>query len=408
MQVFSLVKKAGRGALIIKKDLKDAFRLVPVAHSQRWLLGFEWEGQHYTENCLSFGLRTAPFLFNLFAEGLHWILQSWLGWDLLAHYLDDFIYILPPQWDPTAAIETANKGYIGVATALGLLRNDSKDASGTTVETLGIEIDTTQMTARLSKKKLQKALRLTTSALQANVLTELDAQKLSGFLSFCSSVVILGRTFLRRLWDYTYTFHNPRSLRPLTDGAKTDLLWWKELLPRFNGIHLFDDTSRRSFHLFTDASSHGMGAFWYEGNAAQGDWRQFSHGIPQQHAFARDLTDEETSLHINTTEILIIQLALQRWASCWQSGLLIIHTDNTTAQSAFGRGTTRSAAMDTLRTSLVLATAEDIKLHPQRVSTADNSLADALSRLDWDTVADLTSNWQIPFRTSRHQSSYVG
>jgi len=37
----------------------------------------------------------APFLFNLFAEGLHWILQSWLQWDLLDHYLDDFILIIP-------------------------------------------------------------------------------------------------------------------------------------------------------------------------------------------------------------------------------------------------------------------------------------------------------------------------
>ena len=55
----------------MKRDLKDAFRMVPVAVQQRWLLGFCWQNQHYTEKRLLFGLRSAPFLVNLFAEGFH-------------------------------------------------------------------------------------------------------------------------------------------------------------------------------------------------------------------------------------------------------------------------------------------------------------------------------------------------
>ena len=38
--VFHLVRKAGKGAIIVKKDLKDAFRMIPVAPHDRWLLGF--------------------------------------------------------------------------------------------------------------------------------------------------------------------------------------------------------------------------------------------------------------------------------------------------------------------------------------------------------------------------------
>jgi hypothetical protein len=37
-----------------------------------------WNGVYYKENCLPFGLATAPILFNLFAEALHWILESFL------------------------------------------------------------------------------------------------------------------------------------------------------------------------------------------------------------------------------------------------------------------------------------------------------------------------------------------
>lgn len=72
--ILTTIRLTGRGAIIIKRDMESAFRNVPVAISDKWLLGLEW-GHYYTENCLPFGLRTAPFLFNLFAEGFHWITQ---------------------------------------------------------------------------------------------------------------------------------------------------------------------------------------------------------------------------------------------------------------------------------------------------------------------------------------------
>jgi hypothetical protein len=42
--IFDLLRTADCGALLIKKDLKDAFRMIPVAPHQRWLLGFQWQG----------------------------------------------------------------------------------------------------------------------------------------------------------------------------------------------------------------------------------------------------------------------------------------------------------------------------------------------------------------------------
>ena len=75
--IFAMVRRAGPRPQILKWDLKDAFRTIPVAASNRWLLGFYWQGTYYHEDCLSFYLATALFLFNLFAQGLHWILQSY-------------------------------------------------------------------------------------------------------------------------------------------------------------------------------------------------------------------------------------------------------------------------------------------------------------------------------------------
>lgn len=69
---------AGRHSILIKRDVRDAFRNIPVAPHMQWLLGFLWKGRHYQETCLPFGLCTAPFIFNLFAEAFHWILESYL------------------------------------------------------------------------------------------------------------------------------------------------------------------------------------------------------------------------------------------------------------------------------------------------------------------------------------------
>ena len=56
---------------MVKRDLADAFRYIPIHPSDWWLMGFEWRGTLYHELFLPFGLRTAPRIFNYFAEGLH-------------------------------------------------------------------------------------------------------------------------------------------------------------------------------------------------------------------------------------------------------------------------------------------------------------------------------------------------
>jgi hypothetical protein len=94
-EVLDAVDRSGRHSIIIKRDVKSAFRTIPIAPHQQWLMGFTWAGRLYTETCLSFRLRTAPFPFNLFVEAFHWILQTFLHW-IVFHYLDDFMTILSP------------------------------------------------------------------------------------------------------------------------------------------------------------------------------------------------------------------------------------------------------------------------------------------------------------------------
>lgn len=50
----------------MKEDLAETFRNIVVAKSNLWLPGFYWDGVYYLERYLAFGLRAAPFIFDLF------------------------------------------------------------------------------------------------------------------------------------------------------------------------------------------------------------------------------------------------------------------------------------------------------------------------------------------------------
>ena len=58
----------GRGTLMAKIDIKNAYRNIPVHPSDRHLLGMEWQNQLYVDGALPFGLRSAPKIFNTIAD----------------------------------------------------------------------------------------------------------------------------------------------------------------------------------------------------------------------------------------------------------------------------------------------------------------------------------------------------
>ena len=85
----------GKNARIAKVDIKTAFRLIPV-HKDDWhLLGIRWKDCYYFDKCLPFGLRSAPFLFNMLADAIQCTLRHHFHIHHSFHYLDDFSWQVP-------------------------------------------------------------------------------------------------------------------------------------------------------------------------------------------------------------------------------------------------------------------------------------------------------------------------
>ena len=66
----------GRGAMMAKMDIKQAYRNVLVHPQDRLLLGMSWEGQVLVDTALPFGLRSAPLIFTAVADALQWIMEE--------------------------------------------------------------------------------------------------------------------------------------------------------------------------------------------------------------------------------------------------------------------------------------------------------------------------------------------
>ena len=49
----------GKGCLVVKADIKDAFRIIPISPLDYRLLGFKFKGQFYFDMCLPMGCSTS-------------------------------------------------------------------------------------------------------------------------------------------------------------------------------------------------------------------------------------------------------------------------------------------------------------------------------------------------------------
>ena len=65
-----LVVSTGRGCFLVKADIKEAYRMVPVHPQDQHLLGVQWESAVYIDKVLPFGLRSAPKIFSAVADAV--------------------------------------------------------------------------------------------------------------------------------------------------------------------------------------------------------------------------------------------------------------------------------------------------------------------------------------------------
>ena len=208
---------------------------------------------------LPFGLRTAPRIFNYFAEALHWVLETLKEWNV-THYLDNFLVVFPANTD----ITLYSQQFDDILEMFGISKATEKDSQGCTVIHLGFEFDSINMEVRLPANKKTRALKSVQSLLSTKHVTFSDLEHSLGFLSHCCQVVPLGRPFLRSLFALLHHNQNRRHFRRihLSHEAKRDLRWWQYFLNSWSSISLIQ-ISCQNHDVATDASgTKGIGGVY--------------------------------------------------------------------------------------------------------------------------------------------------
>ena len=372
-----------------KLDLENAFKHIMVDCRDWHLLGFSWpdsEGcnQFYFSKVLNFGLRSAPFLFDLFADVLlEFMHAEGVPRNRVVRYVDDFIVLAPSAHECQEYLDLM----LNTCLSAGFSVQPSKvTAPSVTTEFLGIVIDSAQRILRISADRLRELTAEVASWLGMKKATKRRLLSLIGKLAFAAKVVRSGRAFLGRLLGAAKHAKALHHHVHLTEEARADLKWWHQCIESHNGVHFYDVkwSADDVTHVYTDASNTAFGAL------CGSEWIQIAY----VGKYAAMLNKS-----INWREFHAAVVALATWARSLQGRTVIFHIDNMVVCNILNKlYTPVKELMHFTREWCLLIEHFNITVAVVYIDTHANVDADDLSRLN--TGQFLDRNPQV----SRHMT----
>ncbi|KAK3089099.1 hypothetical protein FSP39_000774 [Pinctada imbricata] len=360
-----LLKQIGKGALMAKTDIAEAFKNVPIHPSDFELLGFSFQNKFYFDKTLPFGLSFSCNLFERFSKALHWVMENYFQTAGCVHVLDDFLFMGPPS---TNKCSKALFGFISLCNDIGVpIKHEKTVEPVTRITFLGIEIDSVKFELRLPQDKITKITDSLKRVQNKRKVTLQELQSLIGLLNFACSVVIPGRTFLRRLIDLTRGIQKPHHFRRLNSEARADIQAWLIFIKHFNGKALIlEDKWYTSSHLnlHTDASNIGFG------------------GTFQTQWFYGSWNYEWTDLHITVKELFPIVLALELYSHIIENNCIEFFSDNMAVVHIINKQTSKDPViMKLVRRLVITALKHNILFKATHIPGTTNIASDKLARL---------------------------
>ena len=379
-QAVKMIQKLGKGALLGKADIKNAFCLMIISPDDFPLLGFMFDGQYFFDRCLPFGLSYSCALWEKFAHFLHYAVRESCTVGELEHYLDDFLFggeagTTDCQEIMTSFFKTCGKMGVPVA-------DEKTEGPQTIIIFLGFELDSILMEVRIPKDKIMKLQSLIEEILHKSSITLEVMQSLLGSLNFMCRAIVPGRPFCRRLINATRGITKPYHHIRISKAMRLDLQTWLTFFKLFNGVSVFHDRfwlSNADLCLFTDSSASygkGFGAYF------QGKW---TYGLWPAEWFHRGITDDITVL-----ELFPIFVALEIWGQHLSNKKILFKCDNQAVVHILNSQTSKAEYVMVLVRIITLKCLQlNVVLKAEHLSTSRNAVTDSLSRLQMNRFRQL-------------------
>ena len=362
-QVCEMVLQIGVGSVIYKRDLRRAYRQVPVDPGDYCYLGYHWEDEFFFDTVLCMGQRNAAMACSRTTRAVMHMHanEGHPG----TSYLDDLIGVSPPE-DGMAAYE----GLGELLAQLGLLENFPKACPPSTVQlVLGVLIDTVNGTIAVPDDKLDDIKSLLLVWKKKRKTNKVDLQSLVGKLQFVSKCVQQSRIFLNRLLDTLRSFSSEKSKIVLSESFKKDIRWWTLFMTEFNGVSYIPPLvwHEPDVTFSTDSCLTGCGGIC---------GREYFHM-----SYPEEIMRRQHPIH--ALEMLAVLVAVRFWGKYCVGGKIQIYCDNESVVRVLNSSKTKDEFLGSCLREIWLEVSKwGFELRTIHLPGVENRIADWLSR--WD------------------------
>jgi hypothetical protein len=332
----------GTGTYMWTLDLSRAYRQIRIDPLDWPLICLSWQDQYYINISVAFGVRHGAAFTQRLSQAVCDILDRE---DIFSiPYIDDYIGARP-------SLDLATEAYdrsLQLFGELGLVLNPSKCVTPTTSLTwIGVTYDSLTMTMYIPLPVIADTQQLVTTWLHRTTASRHDLQVLLGKLFHAGKCCPASRIFVGRML-ITLRSATSTGVTTLSPEFQADLLWWRDMLPTYNG-RLLIQLHRPTYHLHIDI--HGPTL----------DVSTYTHITTIPIPLAVATTDHKWAHR----ECFAVLISLLLWGSQWAQAELCIHCTTPHKLMVLVHGRSRNAAMLDIGRRIWLITAHlDICLNP--------------------------------------------
>lgn len=236
-------KKSAAKLVMWKSDVKNAYRLLPMAPQWQIRQIVKVAGWYHVDRCANFGSSASAKLWCAFFLLVLWIAEQIFGIRHLNNLMDD-------TWGVAAQNEMVlfKEKEIPRNQALLLLLFDKinvpwdwkKQLHGSELEVIGFWVEPNKLKFSLAPEKKSELISKIGSFIGSNQNNLREWQRLLGWCSWALNVFPLGRVALQSSWDKIAGKTHKRLVVPHNKDIQTDLRWLALNLSRSDGINLLE------------------------------------------------------------------------------------------------------------------------------------------------------------------------
>ena len=354
----ALLLAMGPGSFIWKADLERAYRQLRSDPLDYPLMGISHKGRTFIDVCPSFGCRGSAAAQQRVARAVCFLMRN-MGHQCFA-YVDDFCGTASTF---TEALKSFTD-FESLCDSLGLqLAPDKTTFPTTSLEWLGFNFDSIDMSVTIPEQKLQEVRDLARVWTYKKVATKRELQVLAGKLMHISHCILPARKFMSRILALLRAAP-PEGTVKVDCELRRDVKWFIDYAAECNGRLLLNPTLPELV-IECDACLEGAGGF-----------------SPTHYYSLRFPPNETKNRHISQLEAINVVMALKSLVppTITHHHVKVV-TDNLASVYALNTGRTRDYVLAACSRELwLIAATQELTITLDHAPGESLVLADALSR----------------------------